>query len=101
MRPALEKIAGTVVGRLVRNKLKGRTITVKIKYADFRQITRSKSFARGTDELEVILLTSIELLVGSGLEDKKVRLLGITVSNFEGAAGLPAEGVGGGQMELF
>jgi len=101
MVPELEKIAGTVAQRLGRNRLKGRTITVKIKYADFRVITRSRSLVRATDELGVILQTAVELLVGSGLEEKKVRLLGITVSNFEGVGEGPMEVGDGDQLELF
>ena len=85
MLPELEKIAVTVSQRLVRKELKGRTITLKIKYADFRQITRSSSLAAATDALVTIRDTAMELLTGSGIEDKKIRLLGISVSNFDSA----------------
>ena len=85
--PELERLAGIVTHRLVRNELKGRTITVKIKYADFRQITRSRSLSRATDDTATVFQTAKELLVSSGLDDKKVRLLGISISNFESAGG--------------
>jgi DNA polymerase-4 len=78
----LEKIASVVQGRLARYQLKGRTITLKIKYHDFKQITRSQSFEEATDELEVIENTAKQLLHGTDLLDKKVRLLGISLSNF-------------------
>nr|WP_262918263.1 hypothetical protein [Mucilaginibacter straminoryzae] len=39
----LDKIASNVASRLERYQLKGRTITLKVKYGDFRQITRSQS----------------------------------------------------------
>jgi DNA polymerase-4 len=84
MIPELEKIANTVSQRLVRNELKGRTITLKIKYADFRQITRSRSLATATDALATIRDTAVDLLTSSGVEGKKIRLLGISVSNFDG-----------------
>jgi len=103
MTPQLEKIATTVTNRLLRNQLKGRTITVKIKYADFRQITRSRSLASATNDLRVILQIALELLSASGLEDIKIRLLGITVSNFDGGSSgsqTSAE-IGGGQLRLF
>ena len=78
----LEKIASVVQGRLARYQLKGRTITLKIKYHDFKQITRSQSFEEATDDLELIENTAKQLLSGTDLLDKKVRLLGISLSNF-------------------
>jgi len=83
MVPELERLAGTVAQRLSRKELKGRTVTVKIKYADFQQITRSKSLSRPTDELSVILNTATELLSSAGVEGKKIRLLGISIHNFD------------------
>lgn len=106
MVPELEKIAITVSQRLVRNELKGKTITVKIKYADFRQITRSRSLVTATDALLTIRDTAVDLLTNSGVEDKKIRLLGISISNFDGARvpgadfALSANGTTG-QLELF
>jgi len=102
----LEKIAVTVSLRLIRNELKGRTITVKIKYADFRQITRSRSLATATDALATIRDTAVELLTGSGVEDKKIRLLGISVSNFDAAQATdtenrPLSNGAKNQLELF
>lgn len=82
----LEKIAGVVQGRLSRYQLKGRTITIKIKYHDFKQITRSQSFEEAVDDLEVIENTAKQLLSGTNLHDKKVRLLGISLSNFNDPA---------------
>jgi DNA polymerase IV len=78
----LEKIASTVQSRLKRYQLKGRTITLKIKYHDFKQITRSHSLDEGTDDLETIESTAKTLLNNINLFDKKIRLLGISLSNF-------------------
>lgn len=107
MVPELEKIALTVTRRLERNELKGRTITVKIKYADFRQITRSRSLPKATDDLMKIIEIALELLANSGLENKKVRLLGISISNFDVDTAMDdnstssSSGINGGQLELF
>jgi DNA polymerase-4 len=79
----LEKIAQTVCKRLQQYGLKGRTITLKIKYSDFKQITRSRTFPGPVDDHPTIWSTVMELLHASGLEDKKIRLLGISLSNFE------------------
>lgn len=78
----LDKIAQTVHERLKRYQLKGRTVTVKIKYNDFRQITRSQSFPDGGDEVDFISGTAKRLLDTTDTENSRVRLLGITLSNF-------------------
>jgi len=82
MNAELEKIAKLVHERLLKYHLKGRTITLKIKYSDFRQITRSHSFANCLDGLNAIITTSQSLLASALGETDKIRLLGITVSNF-------------------
>lgn len=97
----LDKIAGTVAERLKKYRLKGRTLTLKIKYHDFRQITRSKSFTAGMDDLETICIVSKELLAATAPEDDKIRLMGITLSNFEGAAVKEHKPVSKEQLELF
>jgi DNA polymerase-4 len=83
MNDELDKIAATVHDRLQRHTLKGRTITLKIKYSDFQQITRSQSFPVPLNDLETITATAKELLASTEPDDKKIRLLGISLSNFE------------------
>jgi DNA polymerase-4 len=82
MEAELDKIAGIVSERLEKKQLKGRTLTLKIKYSDFKQITRNKSFEEPVSELQKISDTAKELLAASFDEEKKVRLLGISLSNF-------------------
>jgi len=82
MNVELDKIAKTVYNRLQQYQLKGRTITLKIKYSDFKQITRSRSFPDSLNDLNTIASTAKELLSATDLKSKKIRLLGITVSNF-------------------
>ncbi len=82
MEQELEKLAKKVCDRLDRYQLKGRTITLKVKYSDFKQITRSLTLMERTSTLETILETSCQLLRGSEPEGKKIRLLGISTSNF-------------------
>jgi DNA polymerase-4 len=80
----LDKIALVVQRRLQEHKLKGRTLTLKIKYSDFKQITRSRSFAESFDDLSTIVAVAKELLFATYSEGQKIRLLGVTVSNFGG-----------------
>ncbi len=75
----LDRIAQTTYNRLQKYNLKGRTLTLKIKFSDFRQITRSQSFSNPIWELEKIQEISRTLLISAGLEGKKVRLLGVTL----------------------
>lgn len=78
----LDKIAGIVHERLNNHRLKGRTITVKIKYSDFRIITRSRSFAEPVGDLETIVETAHQLLEQTEPQGANIRLLGISMSNF-------------------
>jgi DNA polymerase-4 len=101
MNRELDKIAHTVAERLQRHGLKGRTVSVKIKYNDFKIITRSESFPQPLSSYDQILRTAIRLLEGSGSEGKPVRLLGITVSNFGGIVLKPGNNDGKEQLYLF
>lgn len=82
MTEELDKIGQLVCDRLARNKLKGKTLTLKIKYHDFKQITRSQSFDARIDDLDIILSTAKQLLQATDAPTQKVRLLGISLSNF-------------------
>lgn len=82
MNQQLEKIAPLVHKRLTGHQLKGRTVTVKIRYHDFKIITRSRSFQQPTNDLSLILSTAKELLLSTEPEDVRIRLLGISMSNF-------------------
>jgi DNA polymerase-4 len=82
MNKELEKIAPIVHERLLKHRLKARTITLKIKYHDFKIITRSRSFAEPMNDLQLIAGTAKELMIATKPDDVKIRLLGISVSNF-------------------
>jgi DNA polymerase IV len=61
----------------------GRTVTVKVKFADFRKVTRSRSFRRVIARHELLHQTSLELVRTLVPVTKGVRLLGVAVSNFD------------------
>lgn len=82
MNAELDKISQTIFTRLERYQLKGRTITLKVKYHDFKVITRNQSLQKPTSDRDTILETAKKLLAATDLENKKVRLLGISISNF-------------------
>lgn len=78
----LKKIATKVSERMMRNQALGRTLTLKIKYADFEQITRSRSFVNAmSDENTIFSMADSMLLEALEHETRPVRLLGISMSN--------------------
>ncbi|MDB5153939.1 MAG: dinB [Mucilaginibacter sp.] len=78
----LDKLSQTVCNRLQHYQLKGRTITLKIKYNDFKQITRNYSVTEPVSDLQIITQAAKKLLLATDPEGKKIRLLGVTLSNF-------------------
>ena len=58
-----------------------RTVTVKVKFDNFVQVTRAKSISSNIKKLEDITMHLQELLTKAGITGKRVRLLGVTVSN--------------------
>jgi DNA polymerase-4 len=67
----------------------GRTVTVKVKYADFQQVTRSRSFPTTMTGHDDLCRASIDLVRTLLPTAKAVRLLGVTVSNFSQPAADP------------
>lgn len=60
----------------------GRTVTVKIKFGDFRQITRSKSFPMPVDSRAWLHETSVALVCSIYPITIGIRLVGVTLSKF-------------------
>jgi DNA polymerase-4 len=59
----------------------GRTVTVKIKYGDFKQITRSRSQTEPVMTHELLVRTALDLARSVLPTAKGIRLVGVTVSN--------------------
>ena len=89
---ALRNIADLVCSDLKRFGIKGKTLTLKVKYNDFRQITRSRTFQGFFNDEKLIRETAEEIMEAEFFHGNKIRLLGITLSNLESAAGIPEEG---------
>jgi len=83
MKVEIARLAERVFARLERGEKFGKTVTLKIKYADFSQITRSKTGLISLSKLHEIQDYAYELLEKVDMQDKRVRLLGVTVSNFQ------------------
>ena len=75
----LQDIAKEVERRLKKNKVAGKTITLKIKYSDFTLQTRSKTLPLYIASEELIMEQITELLYQEKMKNS-VRLLGISIS---------------------
>ena len=64
-----------------KGNITGRTVTVKIKYADFQIVTRSRTLSEPVSSREVLERTSIELVRSVFPLEKRVRLLGVSLHN--------------------
>jgi DNA polymerase-4 len=80
MQERLETIAGELDRRLKKHKIAGKTVTLKIKYSDFTQQTRSKTLPYFISDKSLLFDTVKELLFQERMKDS-VRLLGISLSN--------------------
>jgi DNA polymerase IV len=61
----------------------GRTVTVKVKYADFQIATRARSACGPVDSQETLHAMAVELIRSVFPLRKGVRLVGVSVSNFD------------------
>ena len=82
MHKELDRIGEIVFNRLQKNQLQGRTVTLKVKFSDFTQITRNQSFNAAVTDIDSIIDTAKNLLDKVEMDGKPVRLLGISLSNF-------------------
>lgn len=90
LQPCLEK----VWAHCDRAGLLGRTLTLKVKYADFQQITRSRSFLTPLTDQLLLERISHELLAALLPLPQGVRLVGVALSNLETATDLVGRQLG-------
>ncbi len=78
----LEQIALKIESLIRTHEIRGTTLTLKIKYADFQSVTRSITDTAPVSEANVMMAHLRKLLETTEAGKRKVRLLGITISNF-------------------
>jgi len=83
--PALEPVFAKLWAAYSRHGLTGRTVTVKIKYANFQQITRTRTCSEAITSGAIIEQLVLDLLQPHFPPSRGVRLLGVTLSNFDAA----------------
>jgi DNA polymerase-4 len=83
IRRELLVLADSVAKRLRRYQITGRCITIKVKYNNFNQVTRSKTLGSATDDGNEIFREASNLLQKTEAGKKPVRLLGVGVSSLQ------------------
>jgi DNA polymerase-4 len=96
MRRHLATLAEGVLQKLARHQLAASTLTVKVKYADFTQVTRARTRERPFRDLPEVRPHLADLLDRTEAGGRTVRLLGVSFSGLAAAAALGAR-----QLELF
>ncbi|MBF0423402.1 MAG: DNA polymerase IV [Magnetococcales bacterium] len=91
----LEIIAHEVVLRMNKNRFFGKTLTLKVKFANFQQITRSRTVGYPIRDADEMISITRHLFVGVEIPPRGVRLVGLTVSN-----ACPQKAVGWRQLTL-
>jgi DNA polymerase-4 len=82
MRAEIAGMAEHAVGWLTRRQLLARTVTIKVRYADFTTVTRSHTSVPTRNVAEVVA-RAVQLLARTDAGQRPVRLLGVSVHNFD------------------
>jgi DNA polymerase-4 len=73
------RLSAKVTGRMRSARVAGRTVTLKVRFADFTTITRSRTLSEATDVTQEIYRTAAELFQALGLQRARLRLVGVRV----------------------
>jgi DNA polymerase-4 len=88
---ALGRVADAAWVRIDRSGAQGRTVTLKLRYADFRTITRARSSALPVSDRAAFLAAGAVLLEALLPVSPGVRLLGLTLSAIQEDVAEPGE----------
>jgi DNA polymerase-4 len=84
----LEQLAEQVASRLAELEIAGKTITLKLRWQDFQLVTRSISTASPIQDAPAMMRSLRPLLDQLLVENRPVRLLGVTLSHLVSSHGL-------------
>lgn len=93
----LQTLLETALDKVAEKQLDAHTLTVKIKYYDFVQITRSRTLSHGVATAASTRAILEDLVKNTDIGERKVRLLGVTLSSLENQSSQPRFQ----QMDLF
>ena len=75
----LLRLSAKVAGRMRTAQVAGRTVTLKVRFADFTTITRTRTIGEATDVTQEIYQTAADLFAALGLQRARIRLVGVRV----------------------
>jgi DNA polymerase IV len=87
----LVDLSASVAADLRRRGYVGRTVGIKLRFADFHTVTRDRTLQEPSDDASVIAEAAAECLKRIAL-DRRIRLLGVRVTELSRAAGRPENG---------
>jgi DNA polymerase-4 len=87
----LLRLAEEVGARVRARGYLARTVGIKIRFADFRTVTRVRTLAGGTDATSTIYQTAVELYAALRLDRPRIRLVGVKAENLLDAANVPEQ----------
>ncbi len=82
LEPVLRELCSELAERLQRDRQAARTVTVKIRYADFTVLTRSRTLQSDVCEAPELAAAACALAFGAARPSGAIRLLGVSVSHF-------------------
>ncbi|MEW2360085.1 DNA polymerase IV [Spirillospora sp. NPDC029432] len=91
IRRELLRLSEKVGARLRASGNAGRTVSVKLRMANFKTITRARTLREPTDLSRVIYITACELYEAAGLDRVRLRLVGVRVENLGPADQAPRQ----------
>ncbi|NYI07087.1 DNA polymerase IV [Allostreptomyces psammosilenae] len=100
IRRTLLALAQRTAATLRTHEARGRTVVLKIRFADFTTITRSRTLPRPTDLAHELYAQAVALFAGLGLQRARIRLTGLRVEGLvhgEQPEQLPIDGLDGGR----
>jgi DNA polymerase-4 len=89
----LLKLSDRTAARVRKAGLVGRTVSIKVRFADFTTITRSRTLRDPTDVSREIYGTARSLFDALGLQRARVRLVGVRMEQLLDAARAPVQGL--------
>lgn len=98
IRKELLRLSERVAVRLREGGHVGRTVSVKLRRADFSTVSRSRTLREPTDVAQVLYATACDLYVAAGLEKVRLRLVGVRVESLRPAGEAPRQ-LGLGERE--
>jgi DNA polymerase-4 len=88
VRRELLRLSAKVTARMRTARVAGRTVTLRVRFADFTTITRSRTLPEATDVTQVVYRVAADLFAALGLQRARVRLVGVRVEGLMPRAGV-------------